>query len=97
MKANDIIQAAWEDVQVEDMDSVELQLWHTMRLLFCEYRLKLVTKEEAAYLKQQAINAFETDRRKAQQRDAMVAAYIELFDSPHEECRKIAQKWRKFF
>lgn len=97
MEIEDIVKAAWMAEKPEDMNLVELQLYHTVGLTFGEYRLGIITKEEGERFKQQAIREFEKSRTLYQKFECMVKAYVRLFDHPNEECRRVAQEWRKFF
>ncbi len=97
MTTNDIVKAAYNRKEPENMDFMEQKLYWALRSIYFLFESGDTPKEEAARAKEQLLASYEEQRSLWVEWSRSQAAYKLLATSSNAEVRRIAQEVKQMF
>ncbi len=97
MTTNDIVKAAYNRKEPENMDFMEQKLYWTLRFIYFLFESGDTPKEEAAKAKKQLLASYEKQRSLWVEWSRSQAAYKLLATSSNAEARRIAREVQQMF
>lgn len=97
MTTNDIVKAAYNRKEPENMDFMEQKLYWAMRSICFLYTSGECSKDEATKAKEQLLASYEEQRSLWVEWSRSQAAYKLLATSSNAEARRIAQEVQQMF